>query len=171
MEATGAVAKTDQYLTFTLDQEVFAVEISRVREVIDYINVTRVPRMPVFLRGVINLRGNVVPVIDLRQILGMRAIEKTVDTCIVIAEILMEGEALHVGMLADSVQEVIDVDVGQIDPPPKLGAMLDTSFIRGMGKRDEGFFIILNIDRVLSGSELASIEQVRAASERLRQTA
>ncbi len=93
---------------------------------IDYVHLTRVPRMPVFLCGVINLRGSVVPVIDLRLILSMPSVEKTVDTCIIIAEVSMDGEALHLGMLADSVQEVIDIDPSQIDPPPKLGSMLNT---------------------------------------------
>jgi len=164
MDQIGDILQTDQYLTFTLAEETFAIEIVKVREVIDYVHVTRVPRMPAYLRGVINLRGSVVPVIDLRLILGMPSIEKTVDTCVIIAEVQMDGDALHLGMLADSVQEVIDIDPTQIDPPPKLGSMLDTDFIRGMGKREEGFFIILNIDRVLSGDELAGIEAVKAAA-------
>ncbi|MGA7713057.1 MAG: chemotaxis protein CheW [Rhizomicrobium sp.] len=164
MDQVGDIAQTDQYLTFTLAEETFAIEIVKVREVIDYVHVTRVPRMPAYLRGVINLRGSVVPVIDLRLILGMPSIEKTVDTCVIIAEVMIDGEALHLGMLADSVQEVIDVNPNQIDPPPKLGSMLDTKFIRGMGKRDEGFFIILNIDRVLSVDEIAGIEAVKSAA-------
>lgn len=164
MDQVGDIAQTDQYLTFTLAEETFAIEIVKVREVIDYVHVTRVPRMPAYLRGVINLRGSVVPVIDLKLILGMPSIEKTVDTCVIIAEVMIDGEALHLGMLADSVQEVIDVNPNQIDPPPKLGSMLDTKFIRGMGKRDEGFFIILNIDRVLSVDEIAGIEAVKSAA-------
>ena len=164
MDQVGDIVQADQYLTFTLAEETFAIEIVKVREVIDYVHLTRVPRMPVFLRGVINLRGSVVPVIDLRLILNMPSVEKTVDTCIIIAEVNMDGESLHLGMLADSVQEVIDIDGSQIDPPPKLGTMLDTTFIRGMGKRGEGFFIILNIDQVLSSEEIASIQAVRTSS-------
>jgi purine-binding chemotaxis protein CheW len=164
MDQIGDIVQTDQYLTFTLAEETFAIEIVKVREVIDYVHVTRVPRMPSFLRGVINLRGSVVPVIDLRLILGMPAAEKTVDTCVIIAEVQMDDETLHLGMLADSVQEVIDVDPSQIDPPPKLGSMLNTDFIRGMGKREDGFFIILNIDRVLSGDEMAGVEAIKAAA-------
>ena len=163
MDQVGDIIQTDQYLTFTLAEETFAIEIVKVHEVIDYLHVTRVPRMPAFLRGVINLRGSVVPVIDLRLILGMPAVEKTVDTCVIIAEVLMDGDPLHLGMLADSVQEVIDVDPNQIDPPPKLGSMLNTDFIRGMGKREDDFFIILNIDRILSGDEMASIETIKTA--------
>jgi purine-binding chemotaxis protein CheW len=164
MDQIGDIVQTDQYLTFTLAQETFAIEIVKVREVIDYVHVTRVPRMPAFLRGVINLRGSVVPVIDLRLILDMPCAENTVDTCVIIAEVMMDGEALHLGMLADSVQEVIDIDPSQIDPPPKLGSMLNTDFIHGMGKRDEGFFIILNIDRVLSVDEMESIAAIKAAA-------
>ena len=166
MDQVGDIVQTDQYLTFTLAEETFAIEIVKVREVIDYVHVTRVPRMPAFLRGVINLRGSVVPVIDLRLILGMDCIEKTRDTCVIIAEVRMDGEPLHLGMLADSVQEVIDIDPSQIDPPPKLGSMLNTDFIRGMGKREEGFFIILNIDRVLSSDEMASIESAKNTAVR-----
>ena len=164
MDQVGDIVRTDQYLTFTLAEETFAIEIVKVREVIDYVHLTRVPRMPVYLRGVINLRGSVVPVIDLRLILSMPAVEKTVDTCIIIAEVNMDGEPLHLGMLADSVQEVIDIDPSQIDPPPRLGSMLNTEFIRGMGKRGEGFFIILNIDQVLSSDEMVGIEAVKSAA-------
>jgi purine-binding chemotaxis protein CheW len=169
MNKDETAVQTDQYLTFTLDKEVFAIEINRIREVIDYLNVTPVPRMPVFLRGVINLRGNVVPVIDLRLMLGMKATEKKVDTCIIITEVVIEQTSIHLGMLADSVQEVIDVDSSQIDAPPKLGTMLNTDFIRGMGKRGDAFFIILNIDRVLSCSDLTFITKMKATAEEEKQ--
>ena len=133
-------AQTDQYLTFTLAEETFAVEIVKVREVIDCVHLTRVPRMPAFLRGVINLRGSVVPVIDLRLILGMPSIEKTVDTCIIIAEVSIGDEALYLGMMADSVEEVINIDPAQIAPPPELGSMLHTDFIRWNGKARRAVF-------------------------------
>ncbi|MEZ4527252.1 MAG: chemotaxis protein CheW [Desulfobacterales bacterium] len=154
METNGA----NQYLTFTLGEENFALEIAKVREVLDYTKITRVPRMPDFLRGVINLRGNVVPVIDLRLKLGMSATEKTLDTCIVIAEIMIEGELVQVGALADSVKEVISLEAARISPPPRIGTKLRNEFIRGMGKLDEGFLIILDIDRVLSEDDLAVVK-------------
>jgi len=163
MDQNTDIIQADQYLTFILDKETYAIEIVKVREVIDYAYVTRVPRMPAYMCGVINLRGSVVPVIDLRLILGMSAVEKTIETCIIIAEVTMEDDMLHVGMLADSVQEVIDVDPNQIDPPPRMGSRLDTGFIKGMGKRDDRFFIILNIDKVLTGDEIAAIQHVRNA--------
>ncbi len=157
-------AVTTQYLTFTLGEEEFALDISKVREVLDYTTITRVPRMPEFLRGVINLRGNVVPVVDLRMKLGMPATRRTVSTCIVITEIDMDGEVVHMGALTDSVQEVLDLEPGQIQPPPTFGTRLNTEFIRGMGKRDDRFLIILDIDKVLSGEEIARIHEAEEQS-------
>ena len=159
MGATG-VEQVSQYLTFRLGEEVFALEISQVREVLDYTPVTRVPRMPAFMRGVINLRGSVVPVVDLRLKFGMAATERTVNTCIIIAEVVVGGERTQLGALADSVQEVIDLEPGQIEPAPRIGTSLDAAFIRGMGKRDERFVIILDIDKVFSGAELALVQGV-----------
>jgi len=160
----NATTETAQYLTFGLGEEEFALELSKVREIMDYTTITRVPRMPEFLRGVINLRGNVVPVIDLRLKLGMSATEKTVDTCIVIMEIMVDGEAVDMGALADSVQEVIELDPAEIEPPPRLGTKLNTEFIQGMGKRGDKFLIILNIDKVLAGDELALIQDKSGSS-------
>jgi purine-binding chemotaxis protein CheW len=156
---TREMAEATQYLTFTLDDEDFALEIGKVREVLDYTPITKVPRMPEFMRGVINLRGNVVPVIDLRLKLGMGATERTVDTCLVIMEIEIDGELTQMGALVDSVQEVIKLDPTQISPPPRLGTRLNTDFMRGMGKQqDDKFLIILDIDRVLSADELAVVQ-------------
>jgi len=150
--------QTAQYLTFRLGEEVFALDISQVREVLDYTNITRVPRMPEFMRGVINLRGSVVPVVDLRLKFGMSATERTVNTCIIIAEVAIEGERTLLGALADSVQEVIDLEPGQIEPPPRLGTSIHAQFIRGMGKRDEHFVIILDVDKVFSSDELSLVQ-------------
>jgi len=160
-----ATTETAQYLTFGLGEEEFALEITKVREVMDYTAITKVPRMPEFLSGVINLRGNVVPVIDLRLKLGMSATKKTADTCIVIMEIEVDGELIDMGALADSVQEVIDLDPAQIEPPPRLGTKLNTEFIQGMGKRDDKFLIILNIDKVLAVDELELIHDKSGSSE------
>lgn len=154
------IVQTDQYLTFTLGDEIYAIEIFKVREVIHYIHITHVPRMPAFLSGIINLRGNVVSVIDLRLVLGMEPIEKTVDTCIIFAEVRFGEDGLLLGMLADSVQEVIEVDTNQIGPPPRLGTLLNTEFIKGVGKRGDNFFIILNIDKVMAGAELQTIKGI-----------
>lgn len=151
-----------QYLTFTLDGEVFAVEISGVREVVDYLPITRVPRVPPFLKGVINLRGSVVAVIDLRLVMGMTAFERTLDSCIIIVEVTVDGETLQFGMLADSVQEVADIGPGQISPPPAIGARVNTEFIQGIGKNDERFMLLLDINKVLEQAELRAISGLGA---------
>jgi len=147
----------DQYLTFTLDDEVFALNISKVREVLDYPTITKVPMMPEFMRGVINLRGNVVPVIDLRFKLGMGAIQQSVDTCIVIVEIMMNDEINYIGALADSVKEVIGLEPDSISSPPKLGVKINNEFIKGMGKQDDKFLMILDIDKILTENELGIV--------------
>jgi purine-binding chemotaxis protein CheW len=164
-QTKDTTADLDQYLTFTLDDEVFAINISKVREVLDFLTITKVPRMPDFLRGVINLRGNVVPVIDLRYKLGMGTIQQSVDTCIVIVEIMVGDEMTHIGALADSVKEVIALEQGQISPPPKLGINIDNQFIKGMGKQDDKFLMILDIDKVLTANEISIVQKTNDAYE------
>jgi len=153
-----------QYLTFRLDEEIFALDITKVREVLDYTVVTKVPRTPDFMRGVINLRGSVVPVIDLRLKFGMSATESGVNTCIIITEVQVDNETVVLGALADAVQEVLDLDAGSIAPPPKIGTKLRTEFIKGMGRQNDRFIIILDIDKVFSTEELASVRQDEAAA-------
>ncbi len=161
MSETGIV-ETTQYLTFKLEDEVFALDISKVREVLDFTTVTKVPKTPEFMRGVINLRGSVVPVVDLRLKFGMSRTEKTVNTCIIITEVTVDNETTVLGALADSVQEVMDLEPGQIEAAPKIGTRLNTEFIRGMGKRDNSFVIILDIDKVFSIDELAMVQRKQA---------
>ena len=156
------MTETTQYLTYKLDEEVFALDISKVREVLDFTTVTKVPRTPDFMRGVINLRGSVVPVVDLRLKFGMSATEKTVNTCVIIVEVTVDGETTILGALADSVQEVIDLGQGQIEPAPRIGTKLNTDFIKGMGKQDERFIIILDIDKVFSVDELSVVQNIQA---------
>jgi purine-binding chemotaxis protein CheW len=153
-----------QYLTFKLEDEVFATDIARVREVLEYSQVTKVPRTPDYMRGVINLRGHVVPVLDLKLRFGMQMTEQTVNTCIIIVEIHLDGEMTIIGALADSVQEVIEMDPSTIQPAPKIGTKLKTEFIKGMGKRDEKFVIILDIEKIFSGEELAAVQSTAAES-------
>ena len=154
---TAGIMETTQYLTFKLDDEIFALDISKVREVLDCTSITRVPRTPEFMRGVINLRGSVVPVVDLRLKFGMSRAEKTVNTCIIIVEVTVDSETNILGALADSVQEVLDLGPDHIEPAPKIGTRLNTEFIKGMGKRDNKFLIILDIDKVFSTDELALV--------------
>jgi purine-binding chemotaxis protein CheW len=148
-----------QYLTFKLGEEVYALEITKVREVLDFTKVTKVPKTPPFMKGVINLRGGVVPVVDLRLKFDMSETEKTVDTCIIIVEILMDDEQCLIGALADSVQEVMDLGADQIEPAPKIGTHLNTAFIKGMGKHNDEFIIILDIEKVFSVEELTLVQQ------------
>jgi len=155
--STAGITETRQYLTFKLGEEVFAIDVAKVREVLDFTTITKVPRTPDFMSGVINLRGNVVPVVDLRLCFEMTKTEKTVNTCIVVVEVLLDGEATVIGALADSVEEVIDLEPEQIQPAPKIGTQIRTDFIQGMGKRDAQFIMILDIDRVFSAEELAAI--------------
>ena len=157
MSVTG-ITETTQYLTFRLAEEVFALDISKVREVLDFTAITKVPRTPEFMRGVINLRGNVVPVVDMRLKFGMTMTEKTVNTCIIIVEIDLDGDTTVLGALADSVQEVVDLEPDKIEPAPKIGTRLRTEFITGMGKRDDQFIIILDIDKVFSVDELSLVQ-------------
>jgi purine-binding chemotaxis protein CheW len=155
--SVNAITEIRQYLTFKLDNEVFALDVATVREVLDFTTVTKIPRTPEFMRGVINLRGSVVPVMDLRLAFGMSATEKTVNTCIIVMEVRLENETSIFGALADSVEEVIDLEPDQIEPAPKLGTSIKTDFIRGMGKRDSHFLMILDIDRVFSADQLLEL--------------
>lgn len=142
----------NQFLSFILRDEFFAVEIFKVREVLDVTTLTRIPRMPQYLAGVINLRGTVVPVMDLGLKLGMGEIVRGVATCIMIMEIRVPGEHNDVlmGVLTDAVQEVLELPAEDIEPVPKMGVNLNTDFIKGMGRQGERFMILLDIDKILS---------------------
>jgi purine-binding chemotaxis protein CheW len=155
------ILETTQYLTFELGGEVFALDISKVREVLDFTTITKVPRTPDFMRGVINLRGSVVPVVDMRLKFGMTQTEKTVNTCIIIVEVTLDGDTTVLGALADSVQEVMDLEPDQIEPAPKIGARLKTEFIKGMGKHDNKFIMILDIDKAFSSDELSLVQDIK----------
>ena len=159
MSVTGINATT-QYLTFKLGEEIFALEVAKVREILDFTSVTKVPQTPDFMRGVINLRGGVVPVIDLRLKFGMSSTEKTVNTCIIVVEVELAGETLILGALSDSVQEVFDLDPDQIEPAPRIGTRLKTEYLKGMGKRDGNFIIILDIDKIFTADELELTQDV-----------
>ena len=162
--SVAGIMETTQYLTFKLSDEVFALDITKVREVLDFTTVTKVPRTPDFMRGVINLRGTVVPVVDLRLKFGMPQTEKTVNTCIIIAEVTVDNETTILGALTDSVQEVMDLEPDHIEPAPKIGTRLNTEFIKGMGKRDDNFVILLDIDKVFTTGELAVVQAMQGES-------
>jgi len=152
-----------KYLTFSLASEEYGVEILKVREIIGIMDITAMPQMPAYVKGVINLRGKVIPVIDLRLKFGMEPAEYTDQTCIVVVDV-----GSLVGVIVDTVQEVLDIQDSQIDPPPPLGASVDTSFVMGMGKIKDDVKILLDIDKVLGAAELAAmIEDGNAATPTL----
>lgn len=153
--SVASITEMVQYLTFDLDGETFALEISKVREVLDFTAVNKVPQTPDFMLGVINLRGNVVPVVDMRRKFGMGRAGETTNTCIIIIETELDGESMVLGALADSVREVLELAPDQVAPPPRIGTKLKDRFIKGMGRRGSQFIIILDIDRVFSAEELA----------------
>jgi purine-binding chemotaxis protein CheW len=154
----ATITETTQYLTFMLDEEVFALDVAQVREILEYSSVTKVPQTPEFMRGVINLRGSVVPVIDLRLKFGMTETEQTINTCIIVAEVSVDDETILLGALADSVQEVSEMEPDQIEAAPHIGTRLSADFIKGMGKRDNQFVMILDIDKVFTKYELEAVQ-------------
>jgi purine-binding chemotaxis protein CheW len=157
MSVTG-ITETVQYLTFQLADEIFAIDVSKVREILEFSSITKVPQTPEFMRGVINLRGSVVPVIDLRLNFGMECTAQTVNTCIIVVEVNLDGEVVILGALADSVQEVVEMEPGNIEPAPHIGTKLNTAFIKGMGKINDAFVMILDIDKVFSAEDLALVQ-------------
>jgi len=140
-------------LTFVLDGERYAVSVSQVREVLEYSAITKLPRTEAFMKGLINLRGRGVPVVDLRTRFGMPEKEVTKDTSIIVLEV--GGEELVVGAMADAVQEVVELGEADIEPAPRLGSRLDAEFMAGIGRKDEGFVVILDTDRIFNGAEMA----------------
>jgi purine-binding chemotaxis protein CheW len=165
------ITETRQYLTFKLGNEVFGIDVAKVREVLDFTTITEIPRTPDFMSGVINLRGSVVPVVDLRLCFQMSKTERTRNTCIVVVEVLLEGESTVIGALADSVEEVIDLEPDQIQPAPRIGTQIRTDFIKGMGKREAQFIMILDIDRVFSADELSAVRNAEGTGTLAEATA
>lgn len=153
----GDKQETLQYLTFSLGDEVFAMDIRTVREIIQHSAMTVVPLMPEFVRGVINLRGAVVPVIDLQSRFGRKVAQIGKKTCIVIIDASSDEEKIELGLLVDSVSEVIDITTAQIEPPPQFGATIQRDFIRGLGKVGKKFIVILEPERTLNVDDMAAL--------------
>ena len=156
----AADSAPQQYLTFTLGGEMFAVAILNVKEIIEYGTVTEIPMMPGFIRGVINLRGAVVPVIDLSCRFGGKSSQVARRTCIVIVELEQDDQKHDIGVMVDAVSEVLEIPRSDIEPPPSFGAKIRTDFISGMGKVGGKFVIILDVARVLSVEEIAMLSQI-----------
>ena len=148
--SVSSITEMRQYLTFKLADEIFGVDVAKVREILELTTITRMPQMPEYVSGVINLRGSVVPVIDLKLKLRMAATARTVNTCIVLVEVRREEETIVLGALADSVQEVYELEPENIEPAPNIGSGINTDFIQGMGKHIQQFMMILDIDRLFA---------------------
>ena len=164
MEHEGAVeaasALTDlsgKYLTFELASEVYGLEILKVQEIMGLMEVTKVPKLPDYVRGVINLRGKVIPVIELRLKFDMDTTEDTDRTCIIVVQVATESHDVTMGIIVDEVKEVLDIQQNQIEPTPSFGTSVNTSFIMGMGKTEENVIMLLDVDKVLTMLELESI--------------
>jgi purine-binding chemotaxis protein CheW len=160
LPAGATQQELQQYLTFMLGGETFAIGILSIKEIIEYGQLTEVPRMPEFIRGVINLRGAVVPVIDLGARFGKPPANISRRTCVVIIEVQFEGEQHVVGVMVDAVNEVLDIPAEQVEPAPSFGANIRADFIQGMGKVEGKFVIILNVNHVLSLDEMSTLAGV-----------
>jgi len=147
-------ASIRSYITFKLGDELFAIDVVRVREVLDLTEITRVPTSPSYMRGVVNVRGSAVPVVDLRLKFGLPATPDTVNTRIVVLELELDGEAAVVGGLADSVHEVLELDRSEIREPPRIAMRWRADMIEGLGKKAEQFIIVLDIARVFASDEV-----------------
>jgi purine-binding chemotaxis protein CheW len=154
-----------KYLTFALAREEYGLEILKVREIIGYMNITAIPQTPSYVKGVINLRGQVIPVIDLRAKFGMETMDVTEETCIIVVEITQKGRKFNTGIVVDHVQEVLDIAGENIEESPQFGSSVNTDFILGMGKVGESVKILLDIDKVLSGADLSGYAAEACAQE------
>lgn len=159
-----AVSKeTKQYVTFSLNEELFAADVFKVREILEVPDITRVPGMPAYMSGVINIRGQVVPVVDLKMKFGLGATERHVETAIVVVEIQNEGDTVLMGVVVDAAHQVISLDSDSIEPPPRIGLFMDNRYLKGMGKvADDRFVIILDLEKILTEDEVSKIAEKAA---------
>ncbi len=156
--AVASIAQEGKYLSFVLGSEEYGLEILKVQEINGMMDITRVPRTPHFVRGVINLRGRVIPIISLRDKFKMTAVEDTEKTCIIVVQVKYQDDSLTMGIIVDEVSEVLSIAADSIEPPPSFGGgMEETNFITGMGKLVDKVVILLDIDRVLDAEEMAAI--------------
>jgi len=155
--AGTALAKAGKYLTFKLAVEEYGLEILKVQEIMKMVEVTKIPRTPDYVRGVINLRGKVIPVVDLRLKFGMEALDTTVKTCVIVVQVKRNDSTVTMGIIVDEVSEVLDVTSEQIEPSPEFGSTVNTDFILGMGKVGKRVITLLDVDKVLSSGELTVV--------------
>ena len=150
----GVASREGKFLTFRLGVEHYGIEILKVQEIIGMLPITDVPRTPAFIKGVINLRGKVIPVTDLRVKFGMSSIEYSNRTCIIVVQIIKEGKEATMGLIVDEVSEVVDIAASQMEPPPDFGQSVDVDFIFGMGKVDSRVVMLIEVDRVLANVDM-----------------
>lgn len=154
------VTSTDSYLSFSLGEEVFAASVAKVIEILEVPKITKVPKSPAYMRGVVNLRGSVLPVIDTRLKFGMTASTDTVNTCIMVLSVQIDSESFVLGALVDAVQEVFEISQTDIKPAPRIGSKYKSEFIEGMVKANEQFIMMLNLNKVFSSDELITLQEV-----------
>lgn len=167
--AALGTANSNKFLSFCLGKEEYGVEILRVREIIGIIDITPLPQTPQYVKGVINLRGKIIPVIELRAKFGMPSVEYNTETCIIVVEVSDEqgDEQFQIGVIVDTVREVMDIPREKIEPAPRFGCALNTEYILGMGKTKEKVIILLDIDRVLTAEEMGGLAIAAEASQQL----
>lgn len=157
--AKQEIRKINSYLTFKLNDELFAANVAKVLNILEMTKITEVPKAPGYMKGVINLRGTVLPVVDTKIKFDMGVTKFTTNTCILVLDIEMDNESVHVGAIVDSVQEVLEFDENQIQPPPSIGSKYRSEFIEGMVKYNDDFIMILNMDLVFSLDELTILKE------------
>jgi purine-binding chemotaxis protein CheW len=155
----GIMGKEGKYLTFSLAGEEYGISILKVKEIIGLLSITMVPQTPVYIKGVVNLRGKVIPVVDIRLKFGMAAMDYTERTCIIVVEIGNNADRIQIGIVVDSVSEVLNIKAGEIEETPNFGSRLQTDYILGMAKAGGGIKILLDIDRVLQAEELEAVSK------------
>ncbi len=155
-----AESRSGKYLTFRLDSEEYGLEILKVREIIGLMDITSVPKTPDFVRGIINLRGSVIPVLDLKKKFEMGAIEDTEETCVIVVEVSLGGNAVMMGIIVDAVSEVLDIKEDEIEDAPAFGTNVNTRFILGIGKVKDEVKILLDIDEVLTSTDVAMLDDL-----------
>ncbi|MFP4556684.1 MAG: chemotaxis protein CheW [Bacteroidales bacterium] len=160
------LSKINSYLSFKLGDEEFAAHVSKVLNILEMTKITEVPKAPEYMKGVINLRGTVLPVIDTRIKFGMTPTEYTTNTCIIVLDIEVDGETIQVGALVDAVQAVLEIDKKQIMPPPSIGSKYRSEFIEGVANIDEKFIMILDMDAVFSTEDLTTLKTKTEETEK-----
>ncbi len=156
---TNISNKMETYLSFKLGKEAFAASANNVVNILELKPITKVPHAPEYMSGVINLRGQVLPVIDMRVKFGMTPTEPTVDTCIIVLNLKIENEEVKLGILVDAVSEVLELEENQIEPSPSIGTKYKAEFIKGMWKKDESFIMLLNLDLIFTKDEIIAVEE------------